>query len=191
MNMAKKLLIQAMFFGALGSLGSMCVYLFNLFPTPQTATEIVRTLGNFSAIAGILVGWSIGWISQTRTLIQGIKYSDRAEELFHKLGDVQIELIWRWIFVVACSMLAVFCAIIINPPINDTSANATQPKLYWMLFVSIILISVAIGYVFCLLVRMIDLTKLKIELDNYEFEELRKKQIRPETEEEELWTKNY
>ena len=86
--MGKKLVIQA---AGLGGAGLVCAYFFNLstaqinLSTAQTISETLRTLGNISAISGSLVGWSVGWLSQSRTGVKDIDY-DAAEDLFNHLG---------------------------------------------------------------------------------------------------------
>ena len=171
-----KRIILAIFFGAIGLI---CAYSFHLLSTPQTISETIRALGNISAISGSLVGWSIGWVSQNRTLIRDITYTDAAVDLFYELGELQAELIWSWAIVVAFSLLAIFCAIMIEPPKNTAVATDIQSKLPWILVAGVSLV-IAIGYILYLFGQVVSLFKLRVKLENFEFEKLRKKQNLPE-----------
>ena len=177
--MDKRLILAISF----GGVGCACAYTFHSLSTPQIIYETIRTLGNISAISGSLVGWSLGWVSQNRTLLRDITYTDRAEELFHDLGELQTEVIWSWAIVVACSLLAIFCAIMIKPPTNTGVSVDIQPKLLWV-FSACISLVMAIGHLLCLFSQMVAVFKLRIKLENFEFEKLRKKRNLPEMKEE-------
>lgn len=176
-NMGKRLFFALLF----GVIGGICAYVFHYLSTPQTIYETIRTLGNISAISGSLVGWSIGWVPQNRTLLRDITYTDAAEELFYDLGKLQTELIWNWATVVAFSILAIFCAIMIKPPTITNASADIQPKLFWI-FSACISLVIAIGYIFYLFIQVVNLLKLKIKLENFEFEQLKKKRLLPEEE---------
>ena len=178
--MGKKLVIQA---AGLGGTGLVCAYFFNLstaqinLSTAQTISEILRTLGNISAISGSLVGWSVGWLSQSRTVVKDIDY-DAAEDLFNDLGNLQKELIWRWVVVLVFSVLVIFCAILMRP---STPADIQSNWSYWVYCVGFSL-AIVVGYIFCLFYRTIGLAKLKISLDDFELKNLRKKRHTPDPE---------
>lgn len=169
MNLAWKLCLQGVLWGAVGSgLG----YFGTTKLPSQIAAEMIQVIGNISIIAGSLVGWSVGWISQSRVLVRDIDY-DAAGDLFLKLGDLQKELICRWLIVFVCSILAVFCAVIMKAPTLNT-------KLFHCMFLaSSGLLAIAISFVLYLFQRMLALSKLKTKLDEFERKQLRKKRLLP------------
>ena len=169
MNLAFRLCLQ----GALcGVVGSGLGFLGTTRLPAETAAEMIQAIGNIAIIAGSLVGWSVGWISQSRVLIRDIDY-DGAEDLFRKLGDLQRELICRWLIVFVCSILAVFCSVIMKAPILNA-------KLFDFVFLaSSGLLAIAISFVLYLFQRMLALSKLKTKLDEFERKQLRKKRFLP------------
>lgn len=169
MNLASKLTIQAIAFGVAGGLAG---YFLGPIIQKNTATELTQALGNISAIAGSLLGWSVGWLAQSRTLIKEIDY-DSARELFRELGSTQHELIWRWGIVFSCSIAVVIGAVVMK---NQSFAPETQRLL---LTSSTSLLSIALGFIAYLFQRMLALAKLKSQLDEYEHDELRKKRLSP------------
>ncbi len=178
MNLAWKLCLQ----GALWAVVGAGLGYFGATKLPsQIAAEMIQVIGNIAIIAGSLVGWSVGWISQSRVLIRDIDY-DGAGDLFRKLGDLQKELICRWLIVFVCSILAVFCAVIMKAP----TLNAEL--LHRIFLVSSGLLAISISFVLYLFQRMLALSKLKTKLDEFERKQLRKKRFLPEVKEGERRT---
>ena len=168
-----RLYIQAVIFGAIGA---ALAYFFSAKLPTQTAAEMIRTLGNISAIAGSLVGWSVSWIAQSRGLIRDIDY-DAAGKLFQQLGELQKELIWRWTVVFGCSVVAIACSVL------TTTSEPNSESFRWMFVASSGLLAIAISFVLYLFRQMLALYKLKAKLDDFERSELRRKRLLPEVEE--------
>ena len=176
MNLFTRLFLQVFVFGIMGAgLGYVGGAPGAPFPV-QTAAEMIQTIGNISVIAGSLVGWSVGWISQSRMLIRDVDY-DAAGDLFRQLGELQRELVWRWLLVFVCSLGAVFCAVIMKMP----RLNAEHVR--WVSMASYSLLAVALVFVLYLFHRMLALTHLKTKLDEFERNQLRKKRLLPKTKE--------
>ena len=153
-----------------GAVGLSVAYFFGCKLPTQTAAELIRSLGNLSAITGSLVGWSVSWISQSRSLIRDIDY-DAARDLFDQLGNLQKELIWRWLIVLVSSIGAVAGAVLINAPALNTDL------FFW---VSSSLLSIAILFVLLLFRQMLALLSLKLRLDEFERSQLKKRRLLPE-----------
>lgn len=167
MDLWKKLAIQALAFGVTGGLVG---YFFGPKLPPATAAELTQALGNISAIAGSLLGWSVGWLAQSRALIKEIDY-DSARDLFRKLGALQHDLIWRWGIVFSCSVSVIICAVIMKIP-------GLQPETFLRVMTAAsILLFIALGFVLYLFERMLKLAALKSKLDEFEHDELRKKRL--------------
>ena len=175
MAMPAKLTLQFCGFGVTGIVGG--AILLTDLPT-QTAAEIVQAVGNLSLIAGSLVGWSVGWISQSRGLIRDVDYN-KAREIFQQLGDLQLEIIWRWWIVFVCSLLAVACSIFVKMP---------NLRCIWHWHAVLLsfgsgMLMVSVFFVCYLFQRMLALSRLKAELETHERDELRKKNLLPSAEE--------
>lgn len=172
MDIYPKLALQAAVFGLIGSA-------FGYFLGPklpiQTAAELTQALGNISAIAGSLLGWSVGWLSQSRALIKEIDYQS-ARHLFRQLGALQRELIWRWGIVFGSSVASVICAVVMKIP------NVAPVAFHWVMTASAALLCIALGFVLYLFQRMLALSALKTKLDDFEHEELNKKRLNGESE---------
>ena len=173
MNWTIRLYIQAAIFGLTGA---ALAYFFSAKLPTQTVAEMMRTLGNISAIAGSLVGWSVSSIAQSRGLIRDIDY-DAAEELFQQLGELQKELIWRWIVIFGCSVVAIACAVL------TTTSEPNSGSFPWMFVASSIPLAIAISFVLYLFRQMLALSRLKARLDDFERSELRKKRLLSKVEE--------
>jgi hypothetical protein len=167
MNLFGRLSIQASVFGIAGGVVGYC--LGPRLPS-QTVAELIQALGNISAIAGSILGWSVGWLSQSRSLVKEIDY-DAARHLFRELGDLQRELIWRWGLVFSSSILVIICAVVMKIP------NLNADAFRWIMTGATALLGVALGYVLYLFQRMLALSELKSKLDNFEQAELRKKRL--------------
>ena len=171
MKPAAKLAFQAIFAATVGS--SFC-YFFGMNLPAQTAAEMIHALGNISVIAGSLVGWSVGWIAQSRGLIRDVDY-DSAREIFHQLGELQIEIIWRWWIVFGCSVVVVACAVIMKMPQLDCELYRS------ILLFSSGLLGIALVFILYFFQRMLALSSLKSELEEFERNQLRKKRLLPES----------
>lgn len=153
-----------------GVIGLACAH-FLVLPQAQECIEIAekisgifQILGGVFAISGSLLGWSVTNISQTRTVLKDYSDNRRAEDIFHELSGLQITLIWCWAIVFSASIVAV----LYSAAMFD----------YWIYFSSIALIT-ALGHTIFLLMNMIKLSLLKIEVDNFDFENLRKSRKMP------------
>ncbi|MCC5839878.1 MAG: hypothetical protein JJT96_07130 [Opitutales bacterium] len=163
----RKLAWQALLFGITGGVAGCFL---GPFLPPLTAAELILALGGISAISGSLLGWSIGWLSQSRSLIKEIDY-EAARHLFRQLGDLQRELIWRWGVVFASSVAVITCAITLKIP--DLAPGAFR----WLMAGGSALLMIALGFVLYLFQRMLALSALKTSLDEFEHDELRKKRL--------------
>lgn len=167
MSLLGKLLLQAVIFAIVGGLLGHFIG----FGLPrQTVGELIQSLGNISAIAGSLLGWSVGWLSQSRSLIKEIDYHS-ARQLFRQLGDIQRELIWRWGIVFCCSVIVIILSVVMKMP--------TLPEVcfQWTLTIAVGFLGIALGFIAYLFERMLALSKLKSELDDFEHEELHKRRL--------------
>ena len=169
MKSAAALSLQATFFA---TVGASCGYYFGMSLPPQTTAEMIQALGNISVIAGSLVGWSVGWIAQSRGLIRDIDYNS-AIAVFRQLGELQIEIIWRWLIVFSCSVVAVTCSVIMKMPKLNTESYCG------MLVISSGLLGVALAFILYLFQRMLALASLKSQLDEFERDQLRKSRLLP------------
>ncbi len=154
--------------------GGICGYFFVMNLPTQTAAEMIHALGNISVIAGSLVGWSVGWIAQSRGLIRDIDY-EAAREIFYQLGELQIEIIWRWWIVFGCSVVVVACAVIMKMPQLDCELYRS------ILMLSSGLLGIALVFILYFFQRMLALANLKSKLDKFERDQLRKKRFLPES----------
>lgn len=170
MSMTTKFCIQILIGG---SVGLSVAYFFGCKLPTQAAAELIKSLGNLSAITGSLVGWSVSWISQSRSLIRDIDYG-AARCLFDQLGNLQKELIWRWLIVLVSSIGAVAGAVIMNAPTLNTDL------FFW---VSSSLLSIAIFFVLLLFWQMLALLNLKLRLDEFERSQLKKQRLLPDVKE--------
>ena len=148
-----------------GGIGLACAH-FLVLPQAQKCIEIAEEIsgifqifGGIFAISGSLLGWSVTAISQTRTVLKDYGDNRRAEAIFYELSGLQTSLIWCWAVVFTTSIVAVL-----------TSAVMLS---YWIHFSGITLM-IAFYQTIVLLKNMIRLSILKIELDNFDFEEKRK-----------------
>lgn len=171
MRPSAKISLQAVFAAILGV--SLC-YFFGMNLPTQTAAEMIHALGNVSVIAGSLVGWSVGWIAQSRGLIRDIDY-DSAGEIFRQLGELQIEIIWRWWIVFGCSVVVVACAVMMKMPQLDCELYRS------ILMLSSGLLGIALTFILYFFQRMLALANLKSRLDEFERDQLRKKRFLPES----------
>lgn len=147
--------------------GGICAFLLaDGFCVPmEKTTLILQALGGLSAISGSLVSWSLGWVSQSRTIIREIDYY-AVRILFSKLEGVHNELIRRWVVVLACSATVILFTILVV--LSKT----------WVYILTPILL-IAKGNIAFLFWRMFGLSALKTELDNFEYKEVRKKRNIP------------
>ncbi len=136
----------------------------------ETTAELIQSLGNISAIAGSLLGWSVGWLSQTRNLIKEIDYHS-ARELFRRLGDIQRELTWRWGIVFCCSVIVIICSVIMKMP------SLSASDFHWTMTAAIAFLGVALCFIAYLFERMLALSALKSKLDDFEHDELHKQRL--------------
>ena len=167
--MSGKLTFQVCSLGFSGIIGGS--FLLTALPI-YMAAEIVQAVGNLSLIAGSLVGWSVGWISQSRGLIRDVDYLG-AGEIFQNLGDLQLEIIQRWGIVFVCSLLSVACAVFVKMP----NPEGRWP-LYLLSFSSGLLV-IGVGFILYLFCRMLALSRIKSELEAFEREQLRKQRLLP------------
>lgn len=167
MSLFGKLSLQAVIFGVVSGLLGHFV---GLALPRQTLAELIQSLGNISAIAGSLLGWSVGWLSQSRSLIKEIDYHS-ARQLFRQLGEIQRELIWRWGIVFCCSVIVIILSVVMNIP------TLTKFSSQWTLTIAVGFLGIALGFITYLFERMLSLSKLKSDLDDFEHEELRKRRL--------------
>jgi len=172
MKLSPKLIVQATVFGALG--GAAGYFVGPVLPK-NVAAELMQALGNIGAIAGSLLGWSVGWLGQSRTLIKDIDY-DAARQLFRDLGNMQRDLIWRWGFALAASIGTIGCAVILK------TANLDPAPFRWLFTAAASLLTVSLVFVGYLFERMLALAALKSQLDEFEHDQLRKKRNTPAAE---------
>ena len=154
--------------------GGICGYFFVMNLPPQTAAEMIQALGNLSIIAGSLVGWSVGWIAQSRGLIRDVDYSS-AREIFQQLGELQIEIIRRWWIVFVCSIVTIACAVIMKMPQLDC-----EWYRYLLPFSSGVL-GIALVFILYFFQRMLALSRLKSKLEELERDQLRRNHLLPES----------
>lgn len=167
MTLFWKLSLQAVIFGLAGSIVG---YFFGTGLPRGTTAELIQSLGNISAIAGSLLGWSVGWLSQTRNLIKEIDYHS-ARQLFRKLGDIQRELIWRWGIVFCCSVIVIICSVVMK------MSSLSENGFHWTMTAAIAFLGVALGFIGYLFERMLALSALKSKLDDFEHDELHKQRL--------------
>ena len=161
---------QVVCFGAIGAAVGTCLLVAD-FPTRTTA-EMIQAAGNLSLIAGSLVGWSIGWISQSRGLIRDIDYN-AAEEIFQELGKLQIEIVRRWKVVFVVSLLSVILSVFMKMPDLECVWYAL------LLVFSSGFLMVGVVFILRLFQQMIALSHLKSDLEAHEREQLRKQRLIP------------
>jgi drug/metabolite transporter (DMT)-like permease len=167
MTLFGKLALQAVIFGVVG--GLIGYFLGTGLPRGTTA-ELIQSLGNISAIAGSLLGWSVGWLSQSRSLIKEIDYHS-ARQLFRQLGDIQRELIWRWGIVFSCSIIVIIGSVVMK------MTSLSEDGFHWTMTAAVGFLGVALGFIAYLFERMLALSALKSELDDFEHDELHKQRL--------------
>ena len=167
MALLKKMSLQA---GIFGIAGGLVGYFFGTDLPRDITAELIKSLGNISAIAGSLLGWSVGWLSQSRSLIKEIDYNS-ARELFRKLGDIQRELIWRWGIVFSCSIIVIICSVFMK------MSSLSGCNFHWTVSAASSFLGVALGFIAYLFERMLALSALKSKLDEFEHDELHKQRL--------------
>lgn len=164
---------------AFGFVGVNLAYFFGGGLSAQTVVDIVRAVGSISAIAGAFVGWSIGWIAQSRYAILDNEY-DAAVEFAKKLECLQKEMILKWSVALSCSVVAVVCAILASQAEpQSSSAEPNESGLHWVLVASSGLMTIAVAFVFHLFRYMLKLSALKFTLEESERIKLKKKRLLP------------
>lgn len=148
-----------------GGVGLACAH-FLIFPQAQKCIEISEKIsgifqifGGIFAISGSFLGWSLTAISQTRTILKDYGDNRTADTIFYELSDLQSSLIQSWAIVFTASIVSVLISAIMLS--------------YWIHLAGFTLM-IAFYHTIVLLKNMIRLSNLKIELDNYDFEEKRK-----------------
>lgn len=167
MPLFRKLSLQAVVFG-LG--GGVAGYFLGTSLPRETTAELIQSLGNISAIAGSLLGWSVGWLSQSRSLIKEIDYNS-ARQLFRQLSEIQRELIWRWGIVFSCSVIVIICSVFMK------MSSLSDCDFDWARTVAVGFLVVALGFIGYLFERMLALSTLKSKLDDFERDELHKQRL--------------
>lgn len=167
MSLFRKLSLQAVIFGFGGGVAG---YFLGTGLPRETTAELIQSLGNISAIAGSLLGWSVGWLSQSRSLIKEIDYHS-ARQLFQQLGDIQRELIWRWGIVFSCSVIVIIFSVFMK------MSSLSDCGFHWTMTVAVGFLGVALGFIAYLFERMLALSALKSQLDDFEHDELHKQRL--------------
>ena len=167
MTLLQRLLLQVFVFG---TIGSVVGYYGGVKLPEDTIAELVQSIGNISAIAGSLLGWSVGWLTQSRGLVKEIDYNS-ARDLFRQLGDMQKELTWRWGIVFSSSVIGIIISVIMKMP------NVTDDCFRAMIAIAAGFLCVSLGFIGYLFERMLALSVLKSQLDEYEHDELHKQHL--------------
>ena len=143
----------------------IAAYFFRQVLPIDTAAEMITGLGNMSALAGALAGWSSSWISQNRASVRDIS-NVAAKRLYLELGDLQKEIIWRWGIIFIGSVLAIACAIL------ATKQPPKGPPAYGFLIAAYTLLGIVIFFVLILFKAMLSLLRLRNQLDEYEHKQV-------------------
>lgn len=130
-----------------------------------TSVEIIKSVGNLSALAGALAGWSSTLISYSRSSVRDID-NPAAQDLYIELGDTQRTIIWRWAFVFVGSVSAITCATL--------AADRLERELaaYWLITSSFVIVGVSVCFVLILFMNMLSLLKLRTRLDKFEHKQV-------------------
>ena len=153
-----KLTLHIVFYG---SVWYLVAYFLCETLSSGTSIEIIKSVGNLSALAGALAGWSSTLISYSRSSVRDID-NPAAQDLYIELGDTQRTIIWRWAVVFVGSVSAITCATL--------AADRLQKELtaYWLIISSFVIVGVSVCFVLILFKNMLSLLKLRTQLDKYE-----------------------
>lgn len=156
-------------------LGGATLGYFTAFLVPsQTAVDFFKLFGALMAVSGSLLGWSAGWIDQSRKLNKDIDY-DNAVFLSDKLAIAQKHLIWRWGVALASALIVVVGSIGLNNP----SWAQTTTTMFWSVVCGMTVLSVfSVGSLFASLLASVE---LKTRLEDYERDQSRRLRQAPPT----------
>ncbi len=171
MKFGARLIIQSIIFALLGA--GIGYFLKNHLPS-ETISDLFKILGGIVAVSGSLLGWTAGWLDQTRTRVKEIDYNS-AVHLFQKVGFSQKQLIWRWGIALLCSVIVVVGSIFLK--LQSIDVIIVQA----VFILSSALISVALFSVFSLFQSMLASAELKAKLEEFEHEELRRLRNTPDS----------
>lgn len=164
MKFGPRLIIQSVIFALLGAVPA---YFLRSHVPSETISELFKLLGGIVAVSGSLLGWTAGWLDQTRTRVKEIDYNS-AIHLFQEVGFSQKRLIWRW-------GLALFCSIVVVVGSLPIKSKSLDILLVQTVFIACsALIMVALFSVFSLFQSMLASAELKAKLEEFEHSELRK-----------------
>lgn len=162
-----KLFVQFLIAALIGAIAG------NLFVSSlhaDVAKELLKALANVVAISSSILGFSISWLSHSKTAIKGICY-DAADDLFAKLAELQTLMLWRWGIGLGSSFAAVLITAFLSDPAKTYS---------WAIPTATALLTPALLFVFALFAEMIRASRLKHQLDEHERNELRKQHNLPD-----------
>lgn len=167
MPFISKLSLQAVVFWVSGGVAG---YFLGTGLPREITVELIQSLGNISAIAGSLLGWSVGWLSQSRSIIKEIDYNS-ARQLFRQLGEMQRELIWRWGIVFTCSIFVIIFSVFMK------MSSLSDCEFHWAMMLAVGFLGIALGFIAYLFERMLAISILKSKLDDFEHDELHKQRL--------------
>ncbi|MBX3282017.1 MAG: hypothetical protein KF756_06015 [Acidobacteria bacterium] len=170
MKFGLRLVIQSAIFALIGATPA---YFLRSHVPSDTISELFKLLGGIVAVSGSLLGWTAGWLDQTRTRVKEIDYNS-AIHLFQEVGFSQKRLIWRW-------GLALFCSVVVVVGSVALKSKSLDARIVETTFVVCsALIMVALFSVFSLFQSMLASAELKAKLEEFEHSELRKLRNTPE-----------
>lgn len=165
MNFHLKIAVQTVIYGSFGAIVGLILL---RFVPSEGISETLKLLGSITAVAGSLLGWSAGWLDQSRTLVKGVDYN-AAVRLFDELGRSQKKLIWRWAIALTSSLLVVAA----SPLVKDfTLGELIYVKIAFV--IAIASFSISVLSIFSLFRSMLNSASLKADLEEHERQELRR-----------------
>ena len=157
-------------------IGGLAGYFTMQFAPSKTGGELLQVIGGITAVGGSLLGWSAGWLDQSRALVKDIDYNG-AEQLYRKMREAQSKLIWRWGIALSSSLIVVVSSVIVGKDTLDPNLVKTA------YVVCLVFLSVSLLSVFSLFRSMLASAEIRARLEDYQLGELRKLRNAPPVQE--------
>jgi hypothetical protein len=170
MTFAARLTLQSLIAAVFGGLAAYCL---SGFVPSDSVGELLKLLGGITAISGSLLGWTAGWLDQSRSHIKQVHYTPAAVSLFQEIGRSQKKLIWRWGVALATSLVVVVASVVVKNKVLDVRIVQS------VFIIATALLSVSLFSIVSLFQSMLASAALKAQLEEYELEEVRKSKNTP------------
>ncbi|MDP0498720.1 MAG: hypothetical protein Q7P63_01350 [Verrucomicrobiota bacterium JB022] len=124
----------------------------------EVASDLIKTLGNITAIAGGLLGWSVSFLGQSRTALKD-HVTRAAIDTASKLAKKHLEIIDFWAFALCAALLSITLSVFLPAIQRNTDSYTTVYS------VAVSLLFVSLYYVLLLFLNTRSLARLKNDLD--------------------------